>query len=103
MSKAKLMAALENFYSGYCVRVDAEKLLDTKVEIGGKTSTVAKIARKENFTADLLMWMKPLRLSKITNTACSLTLTMTTHWANRCFGNLGTKKNHFRRTLPKFA
>ena len=52
MSKAKLMAALENFYSGYCVRVDAEKLLDTKVEIGGKTSTVAKIARKENFTAE---------------------------------------------------
>lgn len=52
MSKAKLEAALESFYSGYCVRIDAEKMLNTKVEFGGKVTTVAKIARKENFTAE---------------------------------------------------
>ena len=52
MSKAKLQAALENFYHGYCVSIDTEKMLNTEVEFGGKLTTVAKIARKENFSAE---------------------------------------------------
>ena len=52
MTKAKLIEALETFYNGYFRNVNVKKMLDTKIQIDGKISTVGKIARKENFTAE---------------------------------------------------
>lgn len=52
MSKAKLKKALVDYYEGYCLSVDADEMLNTKVDFGGKITTVAKIAREENFSAE---------------------------------------------------
>ena len=42
MSKAKLKKALVDYYEGYCLSVDADEMLNTKVDFGGKITTVAK-------------------------------------------------------------
>ena len=50
MSKAKLKKALTEYYEGYCLSVDADEMLNTKVDFGDEITTVAKIAREENFS-----------------------------------------------------
>ena len=52
MSKAKLKKALVEYYEGYCLSIDAEEMLNTKVKFGGEFTTIAKIARNENFSAE---------------------------------------------------
>ena len=52
MRQAKLKAVLENLYQGYCLSIDAKEMWNTEIEFVGKITTVAKIARKENFTAE---------------------------------------------------
>lgn len=53
MSKAKLKKALVEYYEGYCLTVDVDEMLNTKVEdYGNRPTTVAKIAHAENFTVE---------------------------------------------------
>ena len=52
MSKAKLKKALAEYYEGYCLSVDANEMLNTKVDFYGEINTVAKIAHEENFSVE---------------------------------------------------